>query len=191
MKLGAIFAVLLGFTATTTSAATLDFTEVGATGIVPQTVINLSNATITSFGDDTFIGAPGQFGEANNLGIVCGSPVGSNNCEEGMQIDFLADVSNLMFSSFAAVAGDNVLVEAFLNGGLLGSAIVTTDTMIDFSGFGLIDSLVFTDSSTSAGIGFGDFKFDETGGVIPLPATLPLMLGALALMGFAGSRRRS
>ena len=166
---------------------TLDFTEVGATGIVPTTVINLSNATLTSFGDDFFIGAPGAYGEANGLGIVCASPSGNNSCEEGMQIDFLSVVSDMMFSSFGTSSGDNVDVFAYLGATLLGSTTVTTNTLIDFSSFGSLDSLLFLDSSSAAGIGFGDFSFNEVAAV-PEPQTLALFF--LGLMGLGMSRRK-
>lgn len=177
------------------SAATLDFTEVGLDGIVPSTVIALSNATITSFGDDMFVGAPFFFGESNGLGIICASPVGSGNCEEDMQIDFASDVTNLSFGSFGVSDGDEVDVTAFLDGFSLGTVTVTTETIIDLSAFGAIDSLFFADNSTRAGIGWGDFSFDA-GPVgppiasVPLPAGLPLLGLGLIALGLH-SRRRS
>jgi hypothetical protein len=173
------------------AAATLDFTEIGATGLVPSTSVSITNATITSFGDDLFVGSPFFFGEANGLGIICASPAGSGNCEEDMQIDFTSDVTNLSFGSFAVSAGDEVEVTAFLDGTALGSATVTTETLVDFSAFGAIDSLTFTDSSTRAGIGWGDFSFD-IGPIlpapVPLPASFPLM--AIALGGLVLAKRR-
>lgn len=180
---------LIAGAAMSASAATLDFTEVGADGIVPQTVINLSNATITSFGDDMFIGAPGDYGETNNLGIICASPVADSSCEEDMQIDFADDVSNLTFASFGAAPGDSVEITAFLDGSSVTSVTVTTDTSIDFSAFGAIDSLFFADASSAAGIGFGDFSFEFAIAAIPLPAGLPLMMTGLG--GIILLRRKS
>ncbi|MES9956198.1 MAG: PEP-CTERM sorting domain-containing protein [Sedimenticola sp.] len=179
-------AALLFMAVTGAQASTLDFTEVGATGIVSQTVINLSNATLTSYGDDMYIGAPGVFGETNNLGIVCASPVGSGNCEEDLQIDFLTVVTDLMFESFGVSAGDSVTVSAYLGASLLGSTVVTTQTTVDFSGFGSIDRLFFADSSTAAGIGWGDFSFNTS---VPEPTTLALM--GLGLAGIGWKRRKA
>lgn len=180
---------LLGFFVSLNAQAdTLDFTEVGSTGIVSTNVINLSNATLTTGGDDFFIGAPGSFGEANNLGIVCGSPSGSSNCEEGMQIAFLSDVNNLTFASFGASSGDSVEVSAFFGATLLGSLTVTTNTAIDFSAFGTINSLTFVDNSTAAGIGFGDFNFDVA--VAGVPEASSIMLLGLGLVGLGFTRRK-
>ncbi|MET0103953.1 MAG: PEP-CTERM sorting domain-containing protein [Sedimenticola sp.] len=179
-------AAMLFMAVTGAQASTLDFTEVGATGIVSQTVINLSNATLTSYGDDMYIGAPGAFGETNNLGIVCASPVGSGNCEEDLQIDFLSVVTDLMFESFGVQAGDSVTVSAYLGASLLGSTVVTTQTTVDFSGLGSIDRLFFADSSTAAGIGWGDFSFNTS---VPEPTTLALM--GLGLAGIGWKRRKA
>ena len=175
----------LGF-GTASHGATLDFNEPGVTGIVGSTVINLSNAVLTSDGADFFIGF--GFGETNGNGIACGAAA-DGSCEADWAIDFSTAATNLMFSSFATASGDFVQVMAYLSGGLLGSVDVATDTLIDFSGFGAIDRLVFDDSSTAAGIGFGDFSFDVATATVPLPATLPLVLFGLGALAVA--RRRS
>ncbi len=187
MRTQVLALALVGLISAPATAATLNFTEVGASGIVPLTVINLSNATLTSFGDDMFIGSPGSFGEANGLGIVCASPVGSANCEEDLQIDFNTAVSGLTFSGFGASSGDSVTVSAYLGAALLGSLVVTTNAAVDFSGFGSIDRLFFADASTAAGIGWGDFSFREQR-VIPEPGMLALV--GLGLAGLGASRRR-
>lgn len=184
-----IVATTIVAAASGTQAATLDFTEVGATGIVPSTVINLSNATLTSFGDDMYIGAPGVYGETNGLGIVCASPVGNASCEEDLRINFASSVMNLMFESFGASFGDSVTVSAFSGATLLGSLVVTTDTSIDFSGFGAIDRLEFVDNSTAAGIGWGDFSFN-TRTTVPEPSSFALLGLALGGLGFVGRRKR-
>ena len=173
----------------TASAATLDFTEINATGIVATTVIDLSNATITSFGDDVFLGAPGFFGESNGLGIICASPAGNDGCEEDMQIDFDMDVEDLTFGSFGASGGDLVEVTAFLDGTEVGSVSVTTNTSIDFTAFGAIDSLFFADASSQSGIGFGDFSFSAVAlAPVPLPAGGLMLAMALGGVGY-GMRR--
>jgi hypothetical protein len=187
MRNQVIALALMGLIAAPATAATLNFTEVGATGMVPSTVINLSNATLTSFGDDMFIGGPGSFGEANGLGIACASPVANNTCEEDLQIDFNSIVSGLTFRSFGTESGDSVTVSAYLGATLLGSTVVTSNTAVDFSGFGSIDRLFFADASNAAGIGWGDFSFQEQS-VVPEPGMLALV--GLGLAGLGASRRR-
>jgi hypothetical protein len=161
------------------SASTLDFTEIGSTGAIGSKTVNLSNAKLTSFGDGFFIVPPGVYGEANNLGIAC-ADVADKACEADWQIDFSNTVKNLMMSSFATDPGDNVKVSAFLNGGIRGSVIVATDTLVDLSSFGAIDRLLIKDSSTGAGIAFGDFSFSTT--VVPVPAAIWLFISSLAAL---------
>ncbi len=191
MKFKLMLGAVLSVFAFSASAATLDFTEVGATDVVAGNTINLSNATITGSGDDMFVGASGVYGEANGLGIVCATPVGSGNCEEDMSIAFASDVANLSFGSFGVAVGDSVTGSAYLNGVMLGSTVVTTQTTVDFSGLGNIDYLFFADNSTEAGIGWGDFLFDEVGAQVPLPAGLPLLLAGLGVLGVASRRKKA
>lgn len=187
-RIAILAAVLL--TPMAVNADTIDFTEIGATGLVPSTVINLSNVILTSFGDDMFIGAPGQFGEANNLGIVCASPVGSGNCEEDLQIDFLSVVTNLMLSSFGVTpVADSVTITGFLGATNVGSLVVSTQGTFDLSSWGALDRLYFADNSTAAGIGWGDFSFDTA--AVPEPAPLALLGLGLALIGLARRRGRA
>jgi len=167
-------------------ADTIDFTEIGSTGIVSGTVFNLSNVTLTSFGDDMFVGAPGAYGESNNLGIICASPVGSSNCEEDLQIDFLSLATDLMLSSFAASQGDSVEISGYNGATLVGSLVVTTDGMFDLSSWGALDRLYFADSSSANGIGWGDFAFNTAS--VPEPGTLALF--GLGLAGLGLGRRR-
>ena len=168
-------------------AATLDFTELTESGLIATTEIELSNATLTSFGSGFFISAPGPFGGQSADSIVCSTPVGGFNCTGDMQIDFDFDIENLSFSSVGAAPGDSVEITAFLDGAEVTSTTVTTDGLIDLSAFGPVDSLLFEDGgSTAAGIAFNLFDFDAAGVIapVPLPASglilLASGLGALA-----------
>lgn len=170
-------------------AATLDFRESGVSGrfgdLVGSKVVNLSNAVLTSYGADVYIDLSGSVNNRN--GTVC-AVAADFFCEADWKIDFLIDVFDLTFSSFFAGVGDNVDVMAYLNGALLGSAQVTSDSTLDFSSFGAIDQLFFDDSSSDDGIEFGDFSFANVASV-PLPATLPLLLAGIA--GLSLMRRRA
>lgn len=167
-------------------AATLDLSETGITGLQGTKVVTLSNAVLTSLDTGLFIGF--GFGEADDSGIVCGTNI-TKYCEADWMIDFASSVINLTFGSFSVHPVDIVDVMAYLNGAFLGSIKVTTETIVDFSGFGAIDRLVFSDSSTGAGIGFGNFSFDTVAvSPVPLPASLPLLMAGVA--GLCAMRRR-
>lgn len=177
--------LILGL-ASAAPAATLDFNETGIIDLQGSTVVTLSNAVLTSLDANFFIGF--GYGETNGNGIACGATIGGD-CEADWRIDFATDIMGLTFASFGTDPGDLVDVMAYLNGALLGSIAVTTDMMLDFSGFGVIDRLVFDDSSSGAGIGFGDFSFDTADmALVPLPATLPLLLAGV--FGLSVARRR-
>ncbi len=183
-------AAALTMTGVAAGAATLDFTELDSSGIIATTVVELSNATLTSSGSGFFIAAPGPFGGQTESSIVCATPVGGFSCEEDMQIDFDFDVENLSFSSIGAETGDSVEITAFLDGDAVGSTTVTTNTTIDLTAFGTIDSLFFADSSSNAGIAFNLFNFDAAGVVV---APIPLQASGLLLLasglGFMAWRR--
>jgi len=190
----AFASLIFGWGIASSQAATLNFQEAGIVDFAGSTSVSLSNAELTSFGDDFFVSAPGVFGEANNLGVVCGVLMGSA-CETDWEIVFSTAVTDLTFASFAAESGDNVVVSAYNGLSLLTSIVITANTAIDFSGFGPITRLFFNDSSTASGIAFGDFLFEQEVILddeiaIPLPAAFPLFLAGLAGVGFAGRRRK-
>lgn len=170
-------------------AATLNFTEPGLVNFIGSTSINLSNATLTSLGDDFFIGPYGAYGETNGLGVVCG--IFQNACRADFRIDFSSNVTNLSFESFDYQRGDTVSVSAYLDNGFLGSLKVLSLAYLDLSSFGVIDSLVF-DYVDGNGLAFGDFQFEAVSvEAVPLPAALPLFaagLGAISLLSWRRKR---
>lgn len=170
-------------------AATLDFTELTESGLIATTMIDLSNATITSSGGGFFVAAPGPFGGQSESSVICATPVGGINCEEDMQIDFDFDVENLSFSSVGAGSNDSVEVTAFLDGAEVGSTTVTSDTTIDLAAFGVIDSLFFDDSSSDAGIAFNLFSFEAAGTIAPVPVQASGLLLLATGLGFLAWRR--
>ena len=75
------------FISNSASAAILDFSEVSA-GFQGSTTISLSNATINSFGTDSFVYAPGDFGALGGGGF-CG--ISSNVCEADAEVIFTSE----------------------------------------------------------------------------------------------------
>ena len=158
--------------ATPASATTLDFT-----GITDDqgTSLVLSNATINAVNGTVFVGAAG---ESDGFCFFL-----SNVCIGNGEILFDNPISNLTFDIDGADRGDSVEITAFNGGSNLGSVIATTNGQLDFSSFGTLTSLFFDDNSTpnSAGVGYSTFQFDEQQQTaIPVPASLPLILGAPA-----------
>lgn len=106
-----------------------------------------------------------------------------------MRITFTSAVSNLMFQVFGAQTGDSVLITAFNGVSSVGSATFTNNSSVDFSAFGSITSLFFDDSSTAAGMAYGNFTFDAATTQVPVPASLPMLAAGLAAFGFLRRRK--
>ena len=165
------------FTVCMTSAAQaniLDFTEV-SNGFQGSTTISLSNATINSFGTDSFVYAPGDFGALGGGGF-CG--ISGSVCEAGAEVLFTSAISDLTLNSQYFNTGDSSLLEIFSGATLLSSIAVTSDAIIDFTGFSGITRLSITDSSTGAGFAYTNFEFNTS--AVPAPGVLGLMLIGLA-----------
>ncbi|MET0101229.1 MAG: hypothetical protein ABW078_05800 [Sedimenticola sp.] len=155
-------------------SAMIDASEVVYGGSSVQV---LSNATITSSGSDGFW--------TNGTAFCAFAP--DSSCEQDWSIDFADNISNLFMTSMGVSSGDSVTVSAFLDGSLLGSQIVTTAAIFDFSSFGILDRIEFDDNSTAAGIGWQNITFDVVSDV-PVPAPLALLI--LGLFGLGVTRRR-
>ncbi|MBP7002034.1 VPLPA-CTERM sorting domain-containing protein [Amaricoccus sp.] len=162
-------------------AATLDFSGLPL-GRLGDPVLVLSNATLTSGGDDLF-NIAGQGICAFNLAF---------NCEADLDIDFDSEVSDLSFQANGFNAGDFVLAQAFsATNALLGAIEIEADGVFSFGALGGISRLLLADSSTGAGYSWNNFQFNETAAPVPLPAALPLMLGGMAAAGAFLRRRKA
>jgi hypothetical protein len=176
MLMGAIGAIALSGTA---QAATLDFASLGF-GPLGTNQATLPGAVISSFGNDLFV-----------LGFGSGSICAATNgfCATDMDISFTNPVSNLTFQSFGWDPGDTVLITAYSGVIPVFSTTIASDALVDFSFLGSISSLYFDDSSTGAGMAYGNFSFDTMTTPIPLPASLPLLAAGLGVLGFMRRRK--
>ena len=166
--------------ATPASAATLDFT--GISGNQGASLV-LSNATINVFGGGNVLVGIGAAGESDGFCFL------DVRCTADGEILFDNPISNLTFDVDGANTGDSVEITAFNGGNDLGSLTATANGQLDFSGFGTLTRLFFDDSSTGGGVGYSTFQFDEQQQMaIPVPASLPLILGGLGLLGLVGRR---
>lgn len=162
-------------------AATLDFSGLPA-GQLGNPVLVLSNATLTSGGDDLF----------NIAGSGLCAFNSAFNCEASLDVDFDAEVSNLSFEAFGFNDGDFVLAQAFsATDTLLDSIEIESNGLFGFGALAGISRLLLEDRSTGAGYAWNNFQFDESVAPVPLPAALPLMLGGMAVAGAFLRRRKA
>lgn len=171
-------AAILG--STLADAATLDFSSFSSgnsglsTLVVGDGTFNVPTGTV-------FVYRPGDFGGFTTSGGMCAL---SGNCQHDFTLSFAFPVTNLVFEAAFFNTGDSVAVEAFDGVASVGSLSITADGTYNF-GSARITSLSFDDSSTGAGFGFGDFRYDRS---VPEPGTLALL--GLGLASLAGTRRR-
>ena len=160
-------------------ADTLDFSifPVGPQG---NPVLILPQATITSFGDDIYVGAHGHY-------EICA--LNGFTCNADMKISFNGAVNNLSFVTSGAEAGDHIDVSAYNGSFLLGVVGQSTDGFVDLSGFSNVTSIYIDDSSTAAGMAYDGFTFTAAAPV-PEPETYAMLLAGLVLLGFAARRRK-
>ena len=176
-----LMAIIAFALSSTANAAVIDFTGLGS-GDSGASILSVGDATFEITGGTVYIYEPGDFGGFTDNGGICAFSGGS--CETDWTLTFDFAVTNVMFESEFWNPTDVVAVTAF--NGI--TSVGTIDVLADGSfGFGttVLTSLSFDDSSTGAGFGFGDFKFDAA---VPLPGTLSLL--GLGFLGFALGRRK-
>ena len=178
MKLKLLVAALIAAVSTSAHAATLDFTSLGS-GPIGSTTASVAGADITSYGTDLYVGA-GPF--TNSICAISGT------CDNDLLIEFTSAVTNLTFGHGYWSVGDFIEISIYgIGNALLGTYDINSVASVDLSSFGAITSLFFDDSSTAAGVAYGDFRFDVA--QVPLPATLPLLLAGLGAFGVARRRK--
>lgn len=167
---------------------TLDFSEVGAVGLLGTTSFSVSNAEVTGFGTDLFLG---EIDGAAGLDLCA---INGNTCQADLEIDFADTVENLTFSIGSWVSADFVSISIFGadDASQIGTFDITSADPVDLTGFGQIGRLFFDDQSNGAGIGYSGFSFDTVAPVAPVPgpAGLPMLLSAMAAAGLVRRRRR-
>jgi hypothetical protein len=166
-------------------AATLDFVGFGA-GLYGNSIV-VSGATITNTSGGIILVGSGAAGEPNGF---CSVTPSVTTCEQDTNILFGSVVSSLSFWLDGSNPGDALALSIFgIADAFLGTLNFTDpDQLIDLSSFGSITRLSFDDSSTAAGYGYSRFDF-ATAATVPLPASLPLLLGAIAAVGAIRRRK--
>ncbi|SFI48359.1 VPLPA-CTERM sorting domain-containing protein [Celeribacter neptunius] len=186
MKALFISAAILA-SATAANAATLDFS--GIQGFSTGSAYVPGGATITHESGGGILAGPGVAGHTDGFCFLTSSYI----CEAGGTMAFDTAVTNLTFDiDGAAPTYDSVEIFAYLSGGLVSSFLYDSGDqgVTDFSSY-VLDTLVFVDSSTAAGVGYSTFSFDIADiPAVPLPASALLLLGAVGSMGALRRKRK-
>lgn len=178
-----VLAAGLAMAASAVSAATLDLATLPQGQYLPTTV-TVSGATVTNTEGFSLYALPTPVGLS-----ICSVDQSGSVCTSDLSITFGTLVSGLSFYLFGSGPGDNVALSIFGQGNaLLGTLNLSTpDQLVNLASYGSVSGLVFDQSSTAAGYGFANFTFDVVP-TVPVPASLPLLAGAIA--GVAALRRR-
>jgi hypothetical protein len=147
-------------------------------------VMVLSNATITSFGTDIYVGAASLDHE------IC-ALTASRGCEANMLIEFNSSVSNLSFVTSGYQGGDFIDVYTYNGATFLGSVAHSSNGLVDLTAWSGITHILINDSSSAFGMAYDHFNFNTaTLAPVPEPETYAMMLAGLGLLGLARRRKQ-
>ena len=140
----------------------------------------LSNATITSYGRDLYVGAGGIGHE------ICAL---SNNgdCQADLSISFNSAIRGLTFVTSGWNPGDRITVSAYDGATLLGAVNHASNGLVNLSAYSHVTRIYVDDQSTGAGFAYDGFNF--TAAAVPEPETYAMMLAGLGMLGFLARRR--
>ena len=190
-----IAALCVGLFASPVWAAALDFNETTVNTHVGGNTLTLSNAVITTDGDDLFVGGPSSFGAAfgPNLGFCGVTQAAGGDCSTVTDIVFSTLIADLIFRTAVGAGGDQATASIYdASDALIASTTFTANTLISFVGHSGVARLRLDASASlpsgDLGFAYGDFTFETEGADVPVPAAAPLLLGGLG--AFALLRRR-
>lgn len=164
---------------TAASADTLDFSALSS-GYQNTTTLVLSNATITSYGNNLYVGAAGIGKE------ICA--IGSRGCEADMGISFNYAISGLTFVTSGWQNGDLINVSAYNGATFLGSVVQASNGLVDLSTYSHVTRIYMDDQSAAYGVAYDHFSFNAA--AVPEPETYAMLLAGLGLMGAVAGRRK-
>lgn len=177
-------AALVGGAALSLSAAasadTLDFSGL-TMGYQNTTTLVLPNATITSYGQNLYVGAAGIGKE------ICA--INGGSCEADIGITFNSVINGLNFVTSGFDSGDKINVSAYNGATFLGSVFHASNGLVNMAAFSNVTRIYIDDSSTGAGFGYDHFNFNVT--AVPEPETYALMLAGLGLVSAVTRRRKA
>lgn len=174
--LGTVCAYCFTFTGNSW-AATFDFSSFES-GFQGTTTLSLPEADFTSLGDDIFLNQA----TTSDICAINGGTTGS--CNTDLNVEFNGLASAITFDVFGWASGDTILVSLFDAGdNLLASNTILANGVYSFASTG-VASILFDDSSTAAGVAYGNWSFELT--QVPLPAAVWLFgSGLLGLIGIS------